>query len=269
VGITAITVMLSGTLGFNLRFMSLENYFRVPTYYFMMFAVVPWSLAFLYGIYRAVKSGKGEGAFALIAFFTVFIFFNMLVWKEMRFILFVIPMFAVLVGMGLKGMRKEVKYAIVALLFVLCFAESMLLLDTSADVTWGTDIMTEEMASLPESALIALDTSFIYRKDIYDRVTVFPPQTTAGWIEDSGADYVILSLYGEIARGADESHYKPKLGPIDAPFLGGDSPKNILSWWPGHEFSSDLYREINAKYPVLKRIQREGQDVFIIYDASD
>lgn len=265
----SLTYFPSGISDFNLEFMSLE-YYRIPTYYLLNFALVPWSLVFLYGMYRVIRNRKENsgGMFALIAFFTVFIFFNLLVWKEMRFLLFIIPMFAIIVGKGLRDMGKYAKYTVLVLFLIICLSESALLFDASSHVTWGADIMTREILALPGSPVIALDSIYIYNSRLQGRVPNIPDNATLDWIEGNNLDYAVLSVYGEIRREPNLDYYKPMLGPIDILSIDFGAPKSILTWWPDYEFGSGLYKEVNARYPVFKRIQFREQDVFVIYEVA-
>jgi 4-amino-4-deoxy-L-arabinose transferase-like glycosyltransferase len=54
-----LTSLSSGTLGLNTRFME-PDYFRIPTHYFLNFALVPWSLLFLYGAYKTLRDRNGK-----------------------------------------------------------------------------------------------------------------------------------------------------------------------------------------------------------------
>jgi hypothetical protein len=141
----------------------------------------------------------------------------------------------------------------------------MMLLNTAYYVRWGEDIRIREMLALPEDSIIVHDVGMLYNKDLMDRAVEMPLNATGEWIANSGADYVFLSLYGELNRNPNMSYYKPMLGPIDISFLETGNPKTILTWWPGYRLSNPVYQWADSNLPVYKRIQFKGQDVFIIY----
>ena len=263
-----LTSMASGTTGFHTQFMSMD-YFRVPYYYFLNFAMVPWSLLFLFGVYNILKDKSIENGhtFSLLVFLVGFAFFSMLLWKEMRFLLFVIPFFAITVERSLVSFKKVHAYAVLSVFFIAGIVLSMLLLSTVSYVSWGGDELTRDLISLQEGSTIAVDSIFLYNKALTERAIYIPANATPEWIRASGAEYLSLSLYGEIGRNPDMSYYKPKIGPIDASLIESGNPKMILSWWPGYKFSSPLYEWAESSLSVHRRIQWEGQDVFVIYEV--
>ncbi len=262
-----LVYLSSGTTGIELK-SQVGDYVRYQSFYFIRFAIIPWTLLFLYGAYRAVRSRDRGGIFALTMFLTVFIIFNLISWKETRFLIFVFPMFAVLVENGARKLRKTPKYIIMALFFALAFAESMLLLNTVSYVTWGSDLLAGELAGLDAGSVIATDSSILFDRSLEGRIIGFPEEFSRQWAEENGVDYMVLSIYGEITRNPDMGYYKPRIGFIDAPFMGEEAAKNILTWWPDYRFSSQLYQVVNSEYSVFKKITYDGQDVFIIYRVA-
>lgn len=265
-----LTILSSGGLGINLAFMTMD-YFRLPTYYFLNLAMVPWSLLFLFGLYKTIGGRKydDEGyIFSLLIFLIIFIFFNMLIWKEMRFLLFALPFFAVIVERGIASFSNKTAYIITSAFFVAGFVLSMLLLSTVSYVTWGDDILTRELLELPDDAVIAYDSLLVYTNCLYNHTIRVPANATAEWVRKSGADYLSISLYGELERGPDMSYYRPRIGPIDISLIETGNPKAILTWWPDYKFSSSLYQWAESSLQTYKVIQFQEQDVFIIYKLS-
>ena len=94
-----------------------------------------------------------------------------------------------------------------------------------------------------------------------------PPEMTYEEVVEQDPDYIVLSLYGEIARGTDSSYYEPTLGPFKVPFDLG-SEKTVLDWWPELPFLTDMYKDVSRDYSLHKRITRKGQDIFLIFKGE-
>lgn len=255
---------LSGSFGENIRFMSAEKFFREPYYYPVFFAMVPWSLAFLYGLYKTARKRTEGSVLSLITFLTVFAFFSTLVWKEMRFLIFILPFYAIVAQQGLEALGKRARYLVLGLFLAIGASQSGLILDGISSITWGADIMSAELMKLEPGSLVYMDTIFIFHPSLDKRVIGIPPEMTYEEVASAGPDYIVLSLYGEIARGADTKYYKPTLGPFRVPFEMG-SPKTVLDWWPVLPFETDLYRKVSAGYSLYNTISRDGQDIFLIF----
>ncbi|MBU0898239.1 MAG: glycosyltransferase family 39 protein [Nanoarchaeota archaeon] len=273
-----VVYILSGSSGLEHLFfvsgVSGTNIF----YYIIRFAAIPWSVFFLFGIYKIWKKRTPQNELLLITFFVFFAVFQVLNFKEDRFLFAMFPIYSCIAALGIDWLKEKSKIItkIVFVLFVIfgvVFSAWTLSFDSNHHL--ARIPASGYVSNLPEDAIIASEVSPYYLSLFHLNVVDFPgskiergeiEQNVEEWILNNDVDYVIISIYGEYDRHPVHYYYNPELFGIKLPIQIEYRSNRIP---PDTEFQSSIFTQLENSdlFENVYENYQNGQKIFIIYKS--